>query len=92
MIIGADCSTATEPVAELAPFWNLVQVSKYNVTHNACSLKILLCSLKALFMHLFSIVIVVVVFVVAAANFKFDCALHVYWISSIIQYFSMKAM
>ena len=26
MIVGADCSTSTEPVAELAPFWNLVQV------------------------------------------------------------------
>lgn len=26
MIIGADCSTSTEPIAELAPFWNLVQV------------------------------------------------------------------
>ncbi len=28
MIVGADCSTSTEPVAELAPFWNLVQVSR----------------------------------------------------------------
>jgi len=27
MLIGADCSVATEPVAELAPNWNLVQVS-----------------------------------------------------------------
>lgn len=26
MIIGADCSISTEPIAELAPFWNLVQV------------------------------------------------------------------
>ena len=26
MIIGADCSVSTEPIAELAPFWNLVQV------------------------------------------------------------------
>ena len=26
MIVGADCSPATEPIAELAPFWNLVQV------------------------------------------------------------------
>jgi len=26
MLIGADCSVATEPVAELAPSWNLVQV------------------------------------------------------------------
>ncbi|XP_065899528.1 gamma-aminobutyric acid type B receptor subunit 2-like isoform X2 [Dysidea avara] len=27
MLIGADCSVATEPVAELAPNWNLVQIS-----------------------------------------------------------------
>jgi len=27
MLIGADCSVATEPVAELSPHWNLVQVS-----------------------------------------------------------------
>lgn len=27
MLIGADCSVATEPVAELAHNWNLVQVS-----------------------------------------------------------------
>ena len=26
MIVGADCSISTEPIAELAPFWNLVQV------------------------------------------------------------------
>ena len=31
MLIGADCSVATEPVAELAPNWNLVQVSHYIV-------------------------------------------------------------
>jgi len=27
MLIGPDCSIATEPVAEIAPNWNLVQVS-----------------------------------------------------------------
>ena len=27
MLIGADCSIATEPIAELSPNWNLVQVS-----------------------------------------------------------------
>ena len=26
IMIGAGCSVATEPVAELAPFWNIVQV------------------------------------------------------------------
>ena len=26
MLIGSDCSVVTEPVAELAPHWNLVQV------------------------------------------------------------------
>ena len=26
LIIGPDCSVATQPVAALAPFWNLVQV------------------------------------------------------------------
>ena len=26
LIIGADCSVSTQPVAALAPFWNLVQV------------------------------------------------------------------
>ena len=25
-IMGADCSVASEPIASLAPFWNLVQV------------------------------------------------------------------
>ncbi len=30
LIIGSDCSTATEPVAELAPFWGLPQVSLHN--------------------------------------------------------------
>lgn len=29
MIVGADSSVSTEPVAELAPFWNLVQVCEY---------------------------------------------------------------
>ena len=29
MIVGADCSVSTEPVAELAPHWNLVQVDNY---------------------------------------------------------------
>ena len=28
MLIGADCSVATEPVAEISHNWNLVQVSK----------------------------------------------------------------
>ena len=28
MMIGADCSVATEPVAELTPHWNIVQVAK----------------------------------------------------------------
>ena len=27
MMIGADCSVATEPVAELTPHWNIVQVT-----------------------------------------------------------------
>lgn len=26
MIVGADCSTSSESIGELAPFWNLVQV------------------------------------------------------------------
>lgn len=42
MIVGADCSTSTEPVAELAPFWNLVQVNKCMHVH-ACSVK---CALR----------------------------------------------
>ena len=27
MVIGSDCSVSTSPIAELAPFWNLVHVS-----------------------------------------------------------------
>ena len=44
LIIGADCSVASQPLANLAPFWNLVQVIKrhgdiwehvnYTYTHN----------------------------------------------------------
>ena len=26
MVIGSDCSVSTSPIAELVPFWNLVQV------------------------------------------------------------------
>ena len=29
MIVGADCSISSEPIAELAPFWNLIQVHTY---------------------------------------------------------------
>jgi len=35
MLIGADCSVATEPVAELAHNWNLVQVSLYVLFNSA---------------------------------------------------------
>ena len=31
MIVGADCSVSTEPVAELAPYWNLVQVGNTDI-------------------------------------------------------------
>ena len=29
MLIGASCSVSTEPLAELSPFWSLVQVASY---------------------------------------------------------------
>ena len=44
MLIGADCSVATEPVAELAPNWNLVQVSLLrNWRNHQVPLKCILC-------------------------------------------------
>ena len=33
LIIGADCSVASQPVASLAPFWNLVQVKHISIFH-----------------------------------------------------------
>jgi len=29
MLIGADCSVSTEPIAEIAHTWNLIQVASY---------------------------------------------------------------
>ena len=33
LMIGAGCSVATEPVAELTPFWNIVQVAIYSYSY-----------------------------------------------------------
>ena len=56
MLIGSDCSIATEPVAEIAHNWNLVQVSQLAVIIHMCS-KLLIIKFVAMF---FSTAIIIV--------------------------------